>query len=388
MGRREGAGPSREAIVLGLVDRIYEAALDPSRWTACLESLATATRSTSASLAMHDVGTSVRRALWWMNVDPEIIAEDERWAPRNPFMAAGVHLLRTGFVCRSHEIIAARDVKRSDYFHEYLRRLDALDHIGACIARERDVTSLLFLTRRLAQEPHQREDADLVRLLLPHFQRALAIHRRLADVGTVSSAVVEVLDRLPFGVVLLDARRRMILASAHARELLQARDGLCVAHDGTVHALHGGRLAHLIADACATGARRGLGAGGAVHVRRASGRRPLAVLVAPLRVADDRFGSRHPAAALFVSDPERDGADPREILMHLYGCTPAESAVAWLLLDGKRVAEIADELAVTENTVRTHVKRVLAKVDCRTQADLVRVLLSGPAAFGDPTGRS
>lgn len=381
MGRREGAGPSRERILLDLIDRIYEAALDPERWSACLDSLASATHSGASSLTLDDVGGSLRRNLWWVNADPEVAAEDERWAGRNPFIAASGHLLQTGFVGRSHEVVDMRAIRRTAYFNEHLRRLDAFNHIGACIARERDVTSMLFLTRRVAQEPHEKEDVELVRLLLPHFQRTVAIQRRLGDLDAASRAVAEVLDRLPFGVILLDGKQRLILASESARDLLERRDGLLLAHDGTVHALGDGRLAHLAAEACATGAKRGLGAGGVLQVRRPSGRRPLALLVTPLRVADDRFGSRHPAAAVFTSDPERDSPDPREILAHLYGFTPAEAAVATLLLHGKRVAEIADELRVTQNTLRTHLKRILAKAGCRTQADLVRVLLSGPVVL-------
>lgn len=385
--RRRSGFTSGESTLLRLIDQVYDAALDPARWKECLENLCNATHSVGAALTVHDHAAATRRNLWWANADPDLIAEDESWAPRNPFILAGAPHLRTGLVCRSHEIVDAHDVKRTPYFHEYLRRVDFLEHIAACIAHEREVSSLLFLPRRVSQEPHDARDVALVRALLPHLQRALAIHRRFEALAGVSAAVSEVLDRLPFGIVLLDGERRSLLVNRAARVALDANDGLTLARDGGVHA-HGslahGRLSRLIGDACATGAGSGFGAGGTLLVPRPSGKRAFAVLVTPLRVSDQRFGTTHPVAALFISDPERDGADPHEILHRLYGFTPAESAVAWLLLAGKRVVDITDELSITANTARTHVKRVLAKADCRTQADLVRVLLSGPAALVSP----
>lgn len=75
-----------------------------------------------------------------------------------------------------------------------------------------------------------------------------------------------------------------------------------------------------------------------------------------------------------------------ELLRSLYGLTPTESEVATLLLDGKKVSEIQDQLGITENTVRTHVRKVLEKVQARGQGDLIRILLAGPAGLGPEAG--
>jgi DNA-binding CsgD family transcriptional regulator len=382
--RKRGGRPPGDARILELVERIYDAALDPDRWTACLEDLASATFSSGATLALHDLAGGVRRNLWWVNADPELVAEDEAWAARNPFIRAAGHMLHTGLVGRSCDFVPMRDVQRSEYFNDYLRRVDFCDHIAACLAREHDVSSNLFLMKPIGSEPHDASDVALVRVLLPHLQRALAIHRRLEALTGVSSAVTEVLDRLPFGVVLLDERGSSLLANRTASAILASGDGLALSREGRLEARSpsaNASLARSVAGACATGRGKGFDAGGTLLVPRMSGGRPLAILITPLRVADARFGQVHPVAAVFLSDPERGAPEPREILRRLYGFTPAESVVAWMLLAGKRIADVSEELAVTENTVRTHVKRVLAKADCRSQADLVRVLMSGPAGL-------
>jgi len=62
----------------------------------------------------------------------------------------------------------------------------------------------------------------------------------------------------------------------------------------------------------------------------------------------------------------------------VYGLTAAETEVALLSLGGKSITEIAELRGVTHNTIRTHLKQVFSKTGARSQADLVRFLLSGP----------
>jgi DNA-binding CsgD family transcriptional regulator len=84
---------------------------------------------------------------------------------------------------------------------------------------------------------------------------------------------------------------------------------------------------------------------------------------------------------VFFADPESRAPAAEMVLQPIYGLTPAEARVASLLARGMRVEEITERLSVSTPTVRTHVRRVLEKTDSRGQADLVRVLTSGPAAL-------
>jgi len=64
------------------------------------------------------------------------------------------------------------------------------------------------------------------------------------------------------------------------------------------------------------------------------------------------------------------------------GLTPAEGDVVLALARGLSLADIARDRHVSLETVRTHVKRSLAKADVRRQSDLVRLVLTGPSGMG------
>ncbi|HWA17463.1 MAG TPA: helix-turn-helix transcriptional regulator [Devosia sp.] len=63
----------------------------------------------------------------------------------------------------------------------------------------------------------------------------------------------------------------------------------------------------------------------------------------------------------------------------VYELSPAQKEVAGHIIAGRTMAEIAEAMGITVNTVRTHLDRVFDKTGVRTQAALVRVLLSAAA---------
>lgn len=78
------------------------------------------------------------------------------------------------------------------------------------------------------------------------------------------------------------------------------------------------------------------------------------------------------AAAAPVAAPQQAAA-----LASVYGFTPAESRVAWCLVQGSTVREIAATLDVAPSTVRSHLDAVTAKLGVTRKLDAVRLLAQG-----------
>ena len=65
-----------------------------------------------------------------------------------------------------------------------------------------------------------------------------------------------------------------------------------------------------------------------------------------------------------------------DVAAAIFGLSPAQKKLAGLVADGLSLPEIAEKMAITANTARTHLDRIYEKVGVRTQPALVRVLLS------------
>lgn len=78
---------------------------------------------------------------------------------------------------------------------------------------------------------------------------------------------------------------------------------------------------------------------------------------------------------LLLADAAVD-EDRLRVATQIYGLSPAQQRVAALVAEGLSLAQIAERMAITPNTARTHLDRIFEKTGVRNQTALVRVLLS------------
>jgi DNA-binding CsgD family transcriptional regulator len=215
--------------------------------------------------------------------------------------------------------------------------------------------------------------------LVTHLQRSVQLFMHLGPLDARAQAAEEALDRVALGVVLVSAKGQVLWLNRTAEAIVASDDGLSVERNGLSAARsdESRSLQRLIAAAGATG----LNAACAISLSRRSGAPPLPVLVAPLSGKRLAEGPYWPAAIVFIGNPEQEARSPADLLRRLYGLTRAEARLAAILLQGKDLAEAAGELGVTMNTVRTQLRCVFDKTGARRQAEIVRILLRGPAGL-------
>jgi DNA-binding CsgD family transcriptional regulator/PAS domain-containing protein len=372
-----------ELQLAGLIGDIYGAALQPEQWPGVLDRVSDAFGGAAVIMAVQNLPRGAGFVAM-SRLDAALLPLFQgRYADlrHNPPLA---NLMRrpTGTAVIGKEFHDRRELFRTDLYNDLMRPQRLQDGAMAMLLRERDHVALVSLMQREGAERFDERDRDHLNLLVPHLQRSLLVFLRLGVLDADRHAARAALDRLPMGVALVGGNGRVLQLNRAAEAIVAAGDGLRVDQDGLRAATQRETraLRRLVADAAGTGNGGGTGAGGVVSLSRPSSSRPLSVLVAPLpggRLVDEGW----PAAIVFVSDPEQEATAPADLLARLYGLTRAEAALAALLLQGREPAEAADELGVTMNTVRTHLKRVFDKTGARRQAELVRLLLRGPAGL-------
>jgi DNA-binding CsgD family transcriptional regulator len=180
------------------------------------------------------------------------------------------------------------------------------------------------------------------------------------------------LELLPLAVFIVSTDARLLHANPCGHGLIGTAlqlDGehRCCAHSAASTFV----LRSKIAEAAAAGRPNQFALG------RGNGRQ-LAAWVLPIPPTKDIAS---PLALLVASDADRPCCVAPEFLEDLFGLTTAEARLALAVSNGRRLEAIAAEYRISMNTVRCHLKQIFAKLDIGRQADLVRLVLSGPGAL-------
>lgn len=115
-------------------------------------------------------------------------------------------------------------------------------------------------------------------------------------------------------------------------------------------------------------------------ISRLAPNRSLRVVVTPFHSSEVLLGDQ-PAALVFFSDPDARPASRAAILRGLYCLTPTECRLAGLLVEGLDVATAAEQLKMTVETARFHLKTIFRKTGARRQSDLMRLVLGLPGGL-------
>ena len=270
----------------------------------------------------------------------------------------------------------------TDFYRYWLRPQNLYHHlVGVLDVRGPQVTVLTFARSR-EKGAFWEDDNEMLYRLLPHLRQGLRagqIFRRVKDVERI---LLDALDVMPIGIAMLGCSGAVLTANRVAREIIDGEESLYLGSGGLGLKLPAGRFR--FRDFLA-GSLGEIGAESASDVHTFSipraDRRPITLLVLPVKDRTQRRTDRDPAAILFLGDPERTfDIDPRQ-LVRLYGLSRAEARVAVLLAKGLRLDQSAQQLGLTYETVRKHLKQIFSKTGTDRQAELVRTLTSGPAGL-------
>ncbi len=377
----------QEQRALQLVDLIYAGAVDPGSWQLFVERLSEVYGGAAVGLSLQLPG-GLALEYYHVGLVAELtelaekhVAEGLPWGPLDDDQFKGRFALAS-------ENFPDEELPQTAFYREIMRPQGLAPEapIVHVIFNEPDrPISGISIWRREAGRPFTSEDLALGNLLAPHLVRAFEIHRRFGEIRNERGALAEVIDRLPVGVVLIDALRRPVVVNRYAEQIAARCDGFTLGDAGprATDARENRVLRQHMSQAIAIGASFGRGRNHVMSVSRPSGRRAYAVIIAPLLAPPTGRSGSDAVAAIFIGDPEAGQITTVEFLQTLYTLTQAEAELVALLARGRTLEEAAADRGVTLNTVRSQLKQVFAKTDTNRQGQLMRLVLTGVAGIQD-----
>ncbi|HSO41990.1 MAG TPA: helix-turn-helix transcriptional regulator [Rhodospirillales bacterium] len=370
-------------ILLQTMSAFCDASVNPALWPDALAALAEATEADTALTAEHPTGGDVGRITHAWGVDTKLLvtypgaaASLSQWL-RDPRVAGSAPRVWDG----EDVLIEGGPLSRSTFASDWLQAQNLHHVLVGVAAGPNGGVDVVLLGRSRKRGRFPGDAASRLADLLPYIHRRLAAGEAAQLAKTVQGAAATALRGVPLGVALIRADGGVLFSNAAANAVINDGDILSLSNGALALGQPGrrGRFRELLTRIAAMVKEGEQVSPRALAVPRPSRQRPVSLLIWPLPEATE-VGADEPVAIVFIGDPEHRGEIDPMRLCDLYGLSRAEARVAALLAQGHRLDETAQILGVAYETVRKHLKQIFSKTGTDRQAELVRMLVGGPAA--------
>ena len=218
--------------------------------------------------------------------------------------------------------------------------------------------------------------------LEPHLERTARLASQSKQVTAEKHLMLDVLDHLPLGVVLVGEKANVLGMNRFARNIIAESNDIWVAPDNRLMSKKSpgmGYLQHLIEQIFANSETQSV----SCVITFPGGQESSALSLNLLRLGHNVIPGLdvQNAAAVLIATNSIERAISENALMEVYNVTHAEARLMRLLVAGQKLEEAADNLGIKFHTARAQLRAIFEKTDTHRQVDLVRMVLSGPAFF-------
>jgi len=371
-----------------LVDEVYDAATNVGRWETVLSDIMEMFEGTSIHLAHYDIQTQRLNFSFhkgYEQVGTEIWDRYQELLPADPRLHMFERLPGKPQSC--YLDIGHQAVLDSDMYKEVLCKAGVEYTLGVTLDGFDDTTTFFAVMRDKNGQPFREAECELLGDFIPHFKRAMKIHKRFAMLDLSNRTALQALDSLSKGIVLLGEGGLVKHANANARSLASQNDGFHINGPKDAELLRFNDLMtqSVVVEAANNAISYARNAqilpGKSVPVPRPSGEIPYSALISTLwgnHIHYELGALDDPVAVLFITDPSLPVEAPAELLQRLFGLTNREADLLECLVAGQKIKTAAQNLGIAENTARSHFKTIFSKTGTSSQTELIARVLASP----------
>ena len=282
------------------------------------------------------------------------------------------------------EFVSNDDWLNSEFYKNFLEPEDVFHVLGADINTADGAQCRIRISRGHDDKAFGNDEKALLQQFIPHLEQSIEIHMRLNRIETERNLYSGAVDQMAVGTIILDESGKVLRTNHVAEQLIQEKDGLKLIKDvlQVGNARDNQEFRRLVKQSLISQKSNTPAVVEALRVQRPSGRTDLGIIVRSVPLLEWSEGKQCPAVVIFISDPEQQSSAPKEIVSALFNLTPAETQLAMLLANGLTLDEASDELCISRNTARAHLRSTFSKTGVTRQTMLVRLILRSVATFG------
>lgn len=371
---RQGICPDT---ILHLVETIYDEVWQENPWVRFLKQLRLLIPCHTMAIEVHDA--AIRMATYYFAAGRRVDASDIGvWEERAADQTEDISL-EDGQVQVYNDW---RTEQASPGFIYLLKKYDVLRSMSMGIASIDGVQYSLHSGRSISAPAYSTEEQEIFRLIAGHLARAIRLRLRFSLAKTSQDLQADAMERLSVGALIVDHRGVIVFTNTTAERVLKERDGLTNRH-GQLRATHSTAnhalqeiIAELHACSSSTGQRTAVRA---LSIPRLPGVRDLYIVLKHHRIRDSISDRLQDAILVYIHDPEMKYGENTTVYQQLFRFTPTEAVIAAAMANGESIEAIEQDMAISHNTMRAHLRSMFTKTDVNSRADLIRLLVKSPA---------
>ncbi|WP_329355026.1 helix-turn-helix transcriptional regulator [Vibrio natriegens] len=355
-----------------IIDKIYAASLNSHSWEEVSLEIQKSIGGHSVNFVIEELDLNKFRYVFSNGATESDVAFYLDHIVQDDELTALLEKLPIGKAFLSQNFLPLRQLERVSAYDRFYRHIGQTYFNAANFYRYQNVRAFISIARSHRDIPFSPSDQQNLQLVIPHLSRALMINNTLENQQITIDALGSSFEHLPFAFLTLDEHGNVIICNIRARQFITSLKQLRSNYLIRLPSSNATQRLHMLIDSTLHGSN---------SVRRGSvtflykGER----YVAHCFPWCERFNhinwldNRTRCIIFITSAAYLSGSHLH--WQEAFGFSQAESNIANGLICGKSAKDLAEQLFVSESTVRFHVKNILKKTETKSQIAAVSLML-------------
>ncbi len=354
-------------LVLDLIDNIYSAASDPFQWVSIAESIQKTIGGHSVNFALENTKHPAFNYFYTNGATKNDVEYYEKHIIGNDNFNQMFDSVEVNTSFLTQNVWSEKVLHCCYPYEEFYESLGFAYFNASLFYRDGEKRGWLSVVRSVRDPLFTLEDLNLMQLLTPHLQRAFLINMHLFETESSQVLSFDLLEHLSSGVILLSDGGCYVHSNTKAEKYLRLSDNMKQNYRVKLPDVRANQeLQKVIAEVIHSD----------IYISRyiipfSENGVKKAVICLPWKMNDQSYNwiGRKIGCILFILSPDSVFLTPTDI-QNLFRVSRAESRVLLGVINGLSAKQLADELSVSEATVRFHLRNLLRVFDSHSQMEM------------------
>lgn len=380
--------------VVDIVALIYETIAYDDTWLDALEKMGIMLNAPSAKLVITDRKTQQFSVMSSFLSKIELERYLEQFAANDEKRLA-IEELTIGAIKTGSELLDESTFLQSNLYEAFYKPHHLFHSLSTCFYRDAHYIASIEFAKPQESENFSNNDKKLLGIFIPHLTRAfgISLQIKLSQLQSqIQNQIKQTTDTALFLILEKNIARPM---NSKAEKLIEEARILNLLNDKLAfkHSATNKRFQELVKQCLLTVQGKDVFPGGfirleAFEVEQDEGEWHIGVT--PYRsAADERELWKAKGALVIIRSVEHESFERlNNVLADFYGLTASETQVLSKMISGLSSSEIADELKLTKECVRSRLKKIYQKTGVSNQVQLTHDILEGPYKIANMLGQT